>query len=162
MYLYSFKIYDNDVLIRDFIPIEFEQYHFEDDRFGLLDRITNTFYPVEGFGAHIRYSNIANMNRTSNLINFNGIRPVKQVFGSPKEEKNYVVNFKGSTIPGTFVDNNGSHTISSTYNGFSLIGWKASDGEDFSTNIRWTMPINTNEYNRITFLAQMTKIHGYV
>ena len=162
MYLYSFKIYDNDVLIRDFIPIEFEQYHFEDDRFGLLDRITNTFYPVEGFGAHIRYSNIANMNRTSDLINFNGIRPVKQVFGSPKEEKNYVVNFKGSTIPGTFVDNNGSHTISSTYNGFSLIGWKASDGEDFSTNIRWTMPINTNEYNRITFLAQMTKIHGYV
>ena len=77
-------------------------------------------------------------------------------------KKNYVVNFKGSTIPGTFVDNNGSHTISSTYNGFSLIGWKASDGEDFSTNIRWTMPINTNEYNRITFLAQMTKIHGYV
>ena len=41
--IYSCKIYDNDVLIRDFVPAL-----WEDEKVGLVDVLTDTFYPSAG------------------------------------------------------------------------------------------------------------------
>ena len=46
--LYSCQIYDNDVLVRDFIPIK-----DENDRIGLYDQVFGVFYENAGTGAFI-------------------------------------------------------------------------------------------------------------
>ena len=93
MWIYSCQIYDNNVLIRDFIPVEFDTYIFEEGGFGLLDRVHNVFYPVQGFHSRIRYSDIGKMNRISDLTNFTGMRPVYQMYGNNTLYNNYKINF---------------------------------------------------------------------
>ena len=44
--LYSCKIYDNDTLIRDFVPVK----RISDNEYGLWDKVTKTFYPNAGTG----------------------------------------------------------------------------------------------------------------
>lgn len=46
--LYSCQVYDNDMLVRDYIPVK-----FRDGSVGLLDKITDTFYGNSGTGAFI-------------------------------------------------------------------------------------------------------------
>ena len=46
-YLYYFKIYDNDVLVRDFIPC----YRNSDNVVGLYDLVNNVFYTNQGTGS---------------------------------------------------------------------------------------------------------------
>lgn len=43
---YSCKIYDNDTLVRDFIPVK----RISDNEYGLWDKVTKTFYPNAGTG----------------------------------------------------------------------------------------------------------------
>ena len=45
--LYSCKIYDNDTLIRDFVPVK----RISDNEYGLWDKVTKAFYPNTGTGA---------------------------------------------------------------------------------------------------------------
>lgn len=47
MKLYSFKIYDNGTLIRDFIPC----YRVADNEVGLYDIVNNQFYTNQGTGS---------------------------------------------------------------------------------------------------------------
>ena len=44
--IYSMQIYDNDVLIRDFIPV----YHNILGEYGLYDRVNDIYYPNKGSG----------------------------------------------------------------------------------------------------------------
>lgn len=48
-YLYYFKIYDNDVLVRDFIPVQRKS----DSEVCLYDKVSNTFFINQGTGAFI-------------------------------------------------------------------------------------------------------------
>ena len=47
--LYSFKMYDNDVLVRDYIPC----YRIKDNIAGLYDLVGNSFYTNKGIGSFI-------------------------------------------------------------------------------------------------------------
>ena len=49
MKLYYCKLYDNDILVRDFIPME----RLSDNKIGLYDFVTNTFYSNNGTGEFI-------------------------------------------------------------------------------------------------------------
>ena len=71
--LYTFKIYDNDVLVRDFIPC----YRNSDNEVGLYDLVNNVFYTNQGTGTftygevkedYIFSKNISNLSRAINLI----------------------------------------------------------------------------------------------
>ena len=46
MQLYTFKIYDNDVLVRDFMPC----YRKSDNEIGLFDSVNGKFYTNKGSG----------------------------------------------------------------------------------------------------------------
>ena len=52
--LYSLKIYDNDVLIRNFIPC----YRKSDNEIGLYDIANNTFYTNQGTGVFLKGQNV--------------------------------------------------------------------------------------------------------
>ena len=54
MRLYNFKIYQNDVLIKDFIPC----YRKSDNEIGLYDIVNNVFYTNQGTGVFLKGSNV--------------------------------------------------------------------------------------------------------
>ena len=56
MRLYNFKIYQNDVLIKDFIPC----YRKSDNEIGLYDTVNNVFYTNQGTGEFILGPDINN------------------------------------------------------------------------------------------------------
>ena len=56
MRVYSFKMYSNEVLVRDFVPC----YRKSDNVIGLYDRVNGKFYENLGTGTFVKGSNIGN------------------------------------------------------------------------------------------------------
>lgn len=52
--IYSWKFYQDNVLIRDFIPC----YRKSDNEIGLYDLVTETFYTNKGTGTFLKGNNI--------------------------------------------------------------------------------------------------------
>ena len=57
--LYSCKIYDNNILVRDFIPC----YRKADNEIGLYDTVNNQFYTNQGTGTFLKGENVNNYKR---------------------------------------------------------------------------------------------------
>lgn len=56
--LYSCKVYDNDVLVRDYIPC----YRKSDNVIGLYDLVTNTFFTNAGTGTFLKGADVTSVN----------------------------------------------------------------------------------------------------
>lgn len=89
--LYYFKIYDNNVLVRDFIP------YVKDNTVGLLDKLTSEFYPNKGSGVY------SSGPRIKSGFNVN-------VNGQWKESESSYVNVNGAwkEIDSVYVNINGT------------------------------------------------------
>lgn len=61
--IYYFKIYDSEILVRDFIPC----YRNSDNEAGLYDLINNVFYTNQGTGKFIKGPSIINTNNTKTI-----------------------------------------------------------------------------------------------
>lgn len=62
--LYNLKIYDNDTLVRDFVPC----YKKSNNVIGLYDKVNNTFYTNAGSGSFVKGSDV----QTLILYQYNG------------------------------------------------------------------------------------------
>lgn len=61
--IYYFKIYDSNILVRDFIPC----YRNSDSEAGLYDLVNNVFYTNQGTGKFIKGPSIINTNNTKTI-----------------------------------------------------------------------------------------------
>ena len=64
--LYSFKLYDNGVLIRDYVPC----YRNSDNEVGLYDLVNNVFYTNNGTGS-FTYGSVSREYKDRNIVNIN-------------------------------------------------------------------------------------------
>lgn len=116
--LYSFKLYDNDILVRDYLPC----YRKSDGEIGLYDKVSGELYVNSGSGEFLKGKEIKNNNEDYSMIvrydlpegynqlayiNSSGIQSLKTgVFGASKVE-----------LIGSFSNNNGTQMMG--YNRFT-------------------------------------------
>ena len=113
MQLYACKIYDNDVLVRDFIPC----YRNSDNEVGLYDLVNGVFYTNQGTGTFTYGSEISNtyeLNlKSKNLLDENLLEPgsINESTGKNNNDSG-VLNTRVRTKDFIPVESNQSYTLS--------------------------------------------------
>ena len=124
--IYYFKIYDNDILVRDFIPC----YRNSDNEVGLYDIVNNVFYTNQGTGV-FTYGSIAPTpdapiemvscgDRTKNLFDFNNVIPA--YYDSVRQEIKDAMNINYTNKNITFTSFNKDSYFPTVYAGNNKIG----------------------------------------
>ena len=165
MKLYSFKIWDNDTLIRDYIPAK-----NSNNIVGLYDKVNNVFYTSPNNNNFIagnlkyRYNIPVTINNT--LYNVYLDEPLRKVgdnvdyidFAKRKVIRNVkhlelaISNMNAGSYPGW--KNNNQTMLFRTY--FPSQNGTLRDYTSFTSNIGgdiWTVAINTNDSNNIVFFS---------
>lgn len=117
--IYSFKIYDNDILVRDFIPC----YRNSDNEVGLYDLVNNVFYTNQGAGTFAKGPETVDLKITSKYVvkneysdvfstkaeMYSAINQTSQSIDLKLEKKTDKDNIIAQINMSTEKDNNGSY-----------------------------------------------------
>jgi len=138
MKLYSCQIYDNDDLVRDFIPVE-----NDDGEIGLYDKVNKVFYSNAGTGTFTAGEYISVTTGDILPVQFTGLTNNTTYYG-----KIFTVNFKGR------INNRADLTYCSAYptNIPSKITNFTLSGSEFTVSLSWTNP-TSNVYSK-TIIVQ--------
>ena len=137
--LYNFKIKENDVLTRDFIPC----YRNSDNEVGLYDLVNNVFYTNQGTGV-FTYGNVVSIPNPDYPEEVKTVKGYRNLFDKDAILENYYYDANGDRTQG------GSGY---TYNNFEYVPAKRKIALSYSQRIG-DSSIRVCEYNSTTFIKR--------